>query len=331
MLWKSAAAIFLSCILVATGSPVFAGHRKKDLPYTFETLMGQTKHALKKPKIWDNKTLKEIALAKQMYAINIKFLTSATKLRHIPHIIHIFWIGPNPFPKESIANLRAFKKFHPDWTMIFWTDSLARPVPIRGMKKRLVTGYDFGAAQPFIDKSTNWGEKTDLMRCVVLFDMGGLYVDHDVTPVKSFAKLADNYDFVAAFERMQYHPGIKTYLVPANGLFLSKPGHPILAKALKLSMERWHKAALLYPNPFDWHRVIYRTFDSFAKAAVSLQNHGLHRDLILPTSYFYPNFAFKKKFAKKLQKAGYVYALHGYTGSWRQSRNAHAHKKSIRL
>jgi hypothetical protein len=326
MLWKTATTALLTGILLLTGSPVFAVHRKKNIPYNFEILMGKSKYALKKPKKWDQKTLGKIAIAKQMYNINIKFLHSANKLRHIPHIIHIFWIGPKPFPRESIANIRAFKKLHPSWDLIFWTDSLAKPTPIPGMKKRLVTEYDFREAQPFINASTNWGEKTDLMRCVIVYDMGGLYADHDVTPVRSFAKLADTYDFVACFERMQYHSGIRTYLVPANGLFLSKPGHPILAEALKLSMERWHKAERLYQDPLDWHRVIYRTFDSFAKAACALQNHGLHRDLILPTAYFYPNFAFKKKFAKRLQKAGCVYALHGYTGSWKQSRNAHAHK-----
>lgn len=308
----------ISCTTILLSSPPAYANTlpivaKSQLPFTL--LMGQGKQGLDRIKRFDEKTVRELAYASRTYEISVQYLKEEP-LKAIPRIIHVIWVGPNPFPRKSIRNMELLRKYHPHWKMIFWTDHMERSAPIPSMEKRSVLEYDFKDALPLIKKASNYGEMSDVMRYVILYDMGGMYADHDVTPVRSFEPLAKHYDFVASYERMQYHKGLDTFLVPANGLFLTKPQHPILKKALELTHERWDIAEQLFPNIL-WQKTIYRTFDSFAKAAFSGQNRGMNKDIILPTSFFYANLAIKKSLYKKLIKKGYVYALHGTHSTWR--------------
>ena len=283
---------------------------------SFSTLMGQTCLAKRRcPRLsaQDRSLLKQLSGA---YAKQIRFLRGAP-INHIPHQIHLIWIGPKPFPQESIPNVQSFKDRQSGWTMNFWTDSEDRPLPIPGMVRRLVTEDYFQPIMDLYAASTNYAEKADLLRCVILQKEGGLYFDHDASCERSFNALADHFDFVAACERIRYyHEGMKSSVAPAIGLFLSRPGHPILQRFIDLAHQRWNSAPA-YPKGEEWRRVIYRTFDSFALAVRQQRSFPGNRDLILPTAYFYPNLAFKPSFVKKLRRMGYVYSVHGKTGSWR--------------
>jgi mannosyltransferase OCH1-like enzyme len=312
---KTIALSLLSCFSLLfsplTGSAL---HRER-VSSRFENLMGECKEAkIRGPNLpsADRTALKALG---RDYEKNIRFLKKEP-LNHIPHQMHLIWIGPRPFPEESINNVQSFQKYHPDWTMNFWTDSPDRPTPIPGMVKRLVTEEYF---QPIFDlyaQSTNYGEKSDLLRFVIMFKEGGLYFDHDAECVRSLEAFADRFDFIVACERLQYHDGIDSYVAPAIGLFLCRPNHPILQESMVLARKRWNTVPE-YPANEAWRSVIYRTFDSFAKASMTLHNTDGNRDIILPLAYFYPNFAFHKSFVRKLQKAGYVYSLHGLKKSWR--------------
>jgi hypothetical protein len=293
-------------------APVFAGHSS---PLSFATLMGKTSQAKHKPRHLPRKDRSLFRRLERSYENNIKFLTGAP-LNHIPHTMHLIWIGPKPFPEESIPNVQSFRDHHPEWTMNFWTDSPDRPMPIPGMVQRLVTNEYFQAVMDLYTTSTNYAEKADLLRCVILQKEGGLYFDHDAACLKSFDGFADHFDFVVACERIQYHEGMNGFIAPAIGLFLSRPDHPILQQFVDLAHQRWNTVPT-YPKGEEWRGVIYRTFDSFALATMQQNSIGGNRDLILPTAYFYPNLAFKPPFVKRLRKEGYVYSVHGKAGTWR--------------
>ena len=303
--------LYVAALLIAL-APGFASEPPS---LSFSTLMGQNHHSKRKqPHLpcEDRAVLKQLS---QAYDTNIAFLTQ-DPLYHIPHQIHLIWIGPKQFPEESIANVQSFKDFHPDWTMNFWTDSEDRPLPIQGMVRRLITEDYFQSIMDLYVTSTNYGEKADLLRCVIVQKEGGLYFDHDASCLQSFDALADHFDFVVACERIQYHEGTKSFISPAIGLFLSRPGHPILQRCIDLAHLRWNTAPT-YPKGEEWRRVIYRTFDSFACATKQQNNVEGNRDLILPTAYFYPNLTFKPSFIRKLAKIGYVYSVHCKSGSGR--------------
>ncbi len=289
-------------------------HGKTSKPL-FVKLMGDCKQGRHRPRHLRAKDRSFLKLFSRAYDKNMSFLKKEP-LNHIPHQMHLIWIGPRPFPAESVDNVRSFRTHHPDWVMNFWTDNPDREPPIPGMVKRLVTNEYFLPVLDLYTRSTNYGEKSDLLRFVIMFNEGGLYFDHDATCLRSLERFADSFDYVSACERLQYHEGIDEYFAPAIGLFLCKPHHPILKKSWSLARERWDSAPH-YSGKQAWKRVIYRTFDSFAKASILLHNTDGNRDLILPSSYFYANLVFKKPFVKKLQKAGYVYSVHDCKGAWR--------------
>ena len=298
--------------LLVVFAPSFA---KQSSPMTFDTLMGKTSQAKHKPPHLPRKDRSLFKRLSQSYTENMKSLNEAP-LNHIPHQMHVIWIGPKPFPQESVANVQSFRDHHPDWTMNFWTDSVDRQAPIPDMVLRLVSEEYFQEIMDLYTTSTNYAEKADLLRCVFMYKEGGLYFDHDASCLQSFNGLADHFDFVVACERIQYHAGMDSFIAPAIGLFLSRPGHPILQRFIDLAHRRWNTVPT-YPKGQEWRSVIYRTFDSFALATKDKCNTEGNRDLILPTAYFYPNLAFKPRFLKKLARGGYVYSIHGKAGSWR--------------
>jgi mannosyltransferase OCH1-like enzyme len=317
MIWpkKALTVSLIGCILTLFFPLASTQTHIKKTKSIFNVLMGDCRQAKFKTPDLRPEDRADLKVLSKAYNKNIHLL-KGKPLHSIPHQMHLIWIGPRPFPEESIENVRSFRKYHPDWIMNFWTDSPDRQTPIPGMVRRLVTNEYFLPIFDLYTRSTSYGEKADLMRFVIMFKEGGLYFDHDATCLRSLEPFADHFDFIAACERLQYHEGIDAYITPAIGLFLCRPNHPILQKSWSLARERWDTVPN-YPAKEAWKRVIYRTFDSFAKASMQLHNSNGNRDLILPVSYFYPNGAFKKPFVKKLQKAGYVYSVHGFKGAWR--------------
>jgi mannosyltransferase OCH1-like enzyme len=63
-----------------------------------------------------------LTLFKQVYdAHNLK-LVSDKNIVIIPKIIHIMWLG-GKLPQEYEAFVKSWRDLHPQWTIIFWTDS----------------------------------------------------------------------------------------------------------------------------------------------------------------------------------------------------------------
>ena len=54
--------------------------------------------------------------------------------QRVPKVIHFVWLGPNPFPRESVENVRSWMARHPGWVVNFWTDR-DRPAPCPGMQE----------------------------------------------------------------------------------------------------------------------------------------------------------------------------------------------------
>lgn len=53
----------------------------------------------------------------------------------IPKIIHYCWFGPRPFPKKAKLCLDSWKKYLPDYEVMFWNESNA---PINHPLQRLL-------------------------------------------------------------------------------------------------------------------------------------------------------------------------------------------------
>lgn len=266
----------------------------------------------------DRSKLKKFALD---YKKKIKYLKKKD-LNTIPRKIHFIWLGPRPFPEVSTLNVISWQKLHPNWEIFFWTDNAARQVPVPGMIKRVIQNFDFGAFTPLIAKSDNWGEKSDLMRIIILLKEGGLYTDHDITCLQSWEPFRASYDYVSAFQRLRTLSALHTKVTPEISLILSRPGHPILKKMMTAILKNWDSASAKFAGPdMVWKRVIHHTYMHFADTTMKNHYSRKFRNIILPASYIYLYKIVSDEELSDLEKEGYVYALHEGAGEWVHHRN----------
>ena len=136
--------------------------------------------------------------------------------KYIPNHIHQIWLqGWDKRPSVGVQYTESWKTMHPDWVHHGWDEGTLKAifwnvidVDIRKALNRL----------PFIV------QKVDLWRLIVLYWMGGMYLDLDFVCVKSL----DNYLQDRTFVVTEEHDGII-----ANGFIATVPGHPLIRAAIE--------------------------------------------------------------------------------------------------
>jgi hypothetical protein len=227
-----------------------------------------------------------------------------------PSVVHFIWLGPRPFPPESVENVRSWIAAHPAWTVKFWTDRDRDP-PCEGMEKHLVKDFQFLKLGKCFEESQNWGEKSDLLRYEILFQQGGVYADHDVECVKSFVGMHRGYDFFCALET-PHEPFVGRGVTCGNGIFGSRPRHPVMAAVIDLIAERWEALGEKFRGKDAYSRtevVMQRTYIAMTEAvekAIGLEDNV---DVIFPAAYF---------FAKSGMVS--IYTRHLFAGAWDESK-----------
>jgi inositol phosphorylceramide mannosyltransferase catalytic subunit len=96
------------------------------------------------------------------------------KVGQIPCIIHQTWKNNN-IPHEWTVSQKEWKRYHPDWIYVLWTD-------------KDIFDYISQFHPRFIElfMSFPYGiQKADAIRYFILHDFGGLYSDLDLAPVKN--------------------------------------------------------------------------------------------------------------------------------------------------
>lgn len=230
----------------------------------------------------------------------------------IPKSLHFIWIGPLPFPRESVENVRTWAAKHPDWTLYFWTDR-ARPLPVPGMVLRNIQDLKFLKLRTCFAKSDSYGEKSDLLRYEILYQEGGVYVDHDVKCFKSFDPLNKSYDFYCGID-MPYTSSLPACIHPTNNLIGARAGHPIFLRCMEMLAAQWDQIGEAYPGidrDSVLNRVLHRTFWLFGEAVKQENNKEGFSDIVFPAYYFdAPTDALS------------IYARHLYSGLWHEKESA---------
>ncbi len=270
----------------------------------FESLMGKDLPA------WEYVKTKEdfnnLSYFKKLYEDNLTLLTAVPKKEKIPKVLHFIWIGPKQFPRESVENVRSWIAKNPDWVVKFWTDR-DRPLPHPSMKKMMIKDFNFLKLADCYHKSDNFGEKSDLLRYEILFQEGGVYVDHDVKCMKSFDACNNAYDLYCGLE-VPYKTSLSTSVSPTNNILGSRPAHPVLLYSMEWLIERWDQIEKDYPGKDRdsvINRVSHRTFYVLGEALKVFGNKGDNHDMIFPAYYFN---------APKESQA--IMARHTYQGTW---------------
>lgn len=293
-------------------SYVFSHHMKKNrlkpplvtMQDSFEDLLG------KKTADWNyiqtKQDFQDLDFYKTIYQKNRDYQYASTPIFRIPKKVHLIWLGPSSFPLKSVENIRAWMAYHPDWTFYFWTDR-KRIAPCNQMKIRQVKDFNFKFLQGEFEQSNNWGEKSDILRYEILYQYGGIYIDHDADCLRPFHGLHAGYDFYAGLEAPHEQlDGLA--LTVGIGVIGAKPYHPIIRGAIQIISSRWKSISEKFSgtDPLSRARLVsYRTYIAMTLALQKNLNLPGNRDIIFPSYYFYPKHGCEG-----------LYSKHFYATTW---------------
>lgn len=203
----------------------------------------------------------------------------------IPKKIHQIWLG-SPFPEKYKAFQESWKKFHPDWQYILWTDK------------------DIDSFSPKIAKlvrgASNFGEAADILRYAVLYKHGGLYVDTDFECLKPFDVLHYTYDFYVGLQPLDTNA-----LQLNNALIGSAPKNPIFSKAFKKIAVSKEPRTIIRTGPIlltSLYIELYKNLPGISCA--------------FPATYFYPCGFTQSSADRHIWLKPESFAIHHWEASW---------------
>ena len=129
----------------------------------------------------------------------------------IPKIIHQTWKN-NDVPEGYLEYQKKVKELHPDWEYKLWTDE---------DNTAFVKQYFPGFYDTYVGLPKNI-MRADMIRYMIMFQVGGIYLDLDYEMLKPFDLL--NYELVLPYNRNKSFGD--PYDAFGNCIFGSVPGHP---------------------------------------------------------------------------------------------------------
>jgi len=278
----------------------------------FDDSMGvqQYQHIIEKH---NNKLL--LDLFKQLYQWNMKNIPqrNGDQLR-IPKLMHHIWFGV-PFSQEFKRLRKTWLDRHTDWTFIFWTD---RPINDpdaycvysfqelevvleQGMHKRIVVdvhALEFDNRYMF-DATKNYGERSDILKWEVVYRYGGVYIDTDFECYQPLDPLHELFDFYTGLQPLDTG---RVQLGAA--LFAAHPHHTILARCVSDA------------RPGSGPIVIRTGPIHFTHCLVKAIGTALGRNIVLPSSYFYPCGYEQQNVPEEVWRTQEAFGVHHWSGSW---------------
>lgn len=224
---------------------------------------------------------------KSMYEKNnLSKVTWSEKLL-IPKIIHQIWLG-SAFPDKYRAYQASWKKYNPDWEYRLWTEAELKDFPMQN--------------RDLYENAKNYGEKSDIARYEILYQLGGLYVDTDYECIRPFDLFNHCYDFYIGIQPLD------TSIVQLGiGLIGAAPGHPLLKVALDS----------LRAQSQQTEQIIAKTGPIFfTQVFVMVAPYLGDKTIAFPPTYFYPRgyTQAEKDTAQWLKPESF--AVHQWEGSW---------------
>lgn len=270
----------------------------------FKKLLGSGKTVWKN--IHNEKDWARLSKLEALYEQNKWLQFTEESEYRIPKVMHLIWLGPTSFPLTSLENVRTWIANHPDWHLKFWTD---RPRLLPGIECEvcLVEQFTFNWLEELYEKTTNWAEKSDILRYEILYREGGVYFDHDANSLRSFDGLHRGYDFYACLETP--HREIEGYSISVGiGLIGTCPSHPIIRGAINAVLMNWDEVTETFveSEAFPLEKItLYRTYLALTHSIDENLSSGNFQNIVFPSSYFYPTAGLEG-----------IYSYHFYGGSW---------------
>lgn len=255
---------------------------------------------------------------KDIYEKNSFIQVKPQQEARIPKILHIMWLG-GKMPAEYDSYVASWKQYHPDWTVLFWTDhesNYAQGTEVFASFSKLELRLKNGANgehfvvdarqleydnKIFYDRATNYGERSDILKWEIVYQLGGVYVDTDFECLRPLDAYNHTYDFYTGIQPLD------TNIVQLGAaLYGAIPRHPILKECVETIKNNQNIAQIISKTgPIHFTR----TFLAVAGKT------GLC-DIALPASYFYPCGYEQRGTNKELWCKAESYAVHHWAGSW---------------
>lgn len=149
--------------------------------------------------------------------------------QEIPKKIHFIWLGPNPMPAISERCINSWKTILPEYEIQIWNDW---DVNLLGTEYKEI--YD--------DEKT-YAFKSDILRIVILYKIGGIYNDVDLEILKDIRPYIKDLNFFGVNYRFS-----NNYATTPLG---SIPNH-IICKEILEKMQKVHNTKINHWG-FSWN------------------------------------------------------------------------------
>jgi len=147
-----------------------------------------------------------------------------------------------------------------------------------------------------VEKSPNWAEKSDIIRCSLLDRFGGVYMDEDVEIFQTLDELGEKYDFFAGMEYPHKIATSNNRVWAGISIMASRPGHPIMQNWKRRIRNGWDSVNMRFSSQIE--KVLNHTYIPFTHAVMQEIDRPGNVDIIFPATYFYPlteRFASKRR------------------------------------
>ena len=236
------------------------------------------------------------------------FQTEKGRCMHIPRIIHQIYEDPAGPPDNLLRMAESWKKKMPDWEYRFWNKPMIQDF-LTSTCPDFMTCYH---SYPF--DVQRW----DAIRYLILYHIGGLYVDMDYECFQPLDVLLAGSTCCMGMEPTINGKIFNRPFVTGNALMAAKPKHPYMAAIiddLKASHSvDYHRSDSIQimetTGPFMVTKVyerLKRKKDVTLLSADLVAPLTINEVLILRTGQIHPDI---------LQKMNNAYAVHYFFGSW---------------
>lgn len=229
----------------------------------------------------------------------------------IPKIIHQIWSGKSePLPSDLKVLGETWKEHHPDWGYILWDES--------GMSSFLIKNFP-----EYVDLYYSFHydiQRWDAIRYLILYQMGGMYVDFDYECLENIECLLVGKTCTFAMEPTIHATLFNKTMVFNNALIASTPAHLFLKKVI----ERVFSKQTIQYETFDKMSCVLNTTGPWMLGELYDNFEDKDSVYLIPARFVSPftkmeaeviiNGMQSKQLEAKLQEA---YAVHYFLGTWR--------------
>ncbi|XZF16130.1 glycosyltransferase family 32 protein [Chitinophagaceae bacterium MMS25-I14] len=215
---------------------------------------------------------------------------------HIPRVIHQTW-KTSDVPDDMRQMAVTWQQNHHGWKYMLWTDE---------MNRRFVATH-FPEYLSIYDRFPAAIQRVDAVRYMILYKLGGIFVDLDFECLRNIMPLLEGHICVFGREPDAHCSIHNKKQIISNAFMASVPGHDFFYAIL----EEIKSGPQITSHRFD--RVLEST-GPFMLTRV-YEKSGRKEDItILPSELLYP--LTKQQLENHERPDNTAYALHHYHGTW---------------